>query len=195
MLIQVVHSHPLTDSYNHALFRTIVDQLQDRHEVIATDLYRERFSPAMTEPERRSYYQPSYAEDEVALLVRQLRQADGIIFCFPHWWFSMPAMLKGYFDRVWAPGTAFAHDLNGGRIKPLLTTIRLFGVVTTYGSPWWLTRIVMQDPGRKVLFRALKPMCGPGVRSFYLAHYDMDRSTPASRQAFAERVRTKIAGL
>jgi putative NADPH-quinone reductase len=195
MLIQVVHSHPLTDSYNHALFRTIVDQLRQRHQVIATDLYRERFSPVMTEPERRSYYQPPYAEDEVAPLVRQLRQADGIIFCFPHWWFSMPAMLKGYFDRVWAPGTAFVHDLNGGRIEPLLTNIKLFGVVTTYGSPWWLTRIVMQDPGRKVLFRALKPMCGPGVRSFYLAHYDMDRSTPASRQAFAERVRTKIAGL
>ena len=195
MLIQVVHSHPLTDSYNHALFRIIVDQLQERHQVIATDLYRERFSPVMTEPERRSYYQPAYAEEEVAPLVQQLRQADGIIFCFPHWWFSMPAMLKGYFDRVWAPGTAFTHDLNGGRIKPLLTNIKLFGVVTTYGSPWWLTRIVMQDPGRKVLFRALKPMCGPGVRSFYLAHYDMDRSTPASRQAFAERVRTTIAGL
>ena len=195
MLIQVVHSHPLTDSYNYALFRTIVDQLQHRHQVVATDLYREHFSPVMTEAERRSYFQPPYAEEEVALLVRQLRQVDGIIFCFPHWWFSMPAMLKGYFDRVWAPGTAFEHDLDGGRIKPLLTNIKLFGVVTTYGSPWWLTRIVMQDPGRKVLFRALKPMCGPGVRSFYLAHYDMDRSTPASRQAFAERVRTKIAGL
>jgi len=195
MLIQVVHSHPLTDSYNHALFRIIVEALRERHQVIATDLYRERFSPVMTEPERRSYYQPPYAEEEVAPLVRQLRQADGIIFCFPHWWFSMPAMLKGYFDRVWAPGTAFVHDLNGGRVEPLLTNIKLFGVVTTYGSPWWLTRIVMQDPGRKVLFRALKPMCGPGVRSFYLAHYDMDRSTPASRQAFAERVRTKIAGL
>jgi len=195
MLIQVVHSHPLADSYNHALFRIIVETLQQRHQVIATDLYRECFSPVMTEAERRSYFQPSYAGDEVAPLVRQLRQADGIIFCFPHWWFSMPAMLKGYFDRVWAPGTAFTHDLDGGRIKPLLTNIKLFGVVTTYGSPWWLTRIVMQDPGRKVMFRALKPMCGPGVRSFYLAHYDMDRSTPASRQAFAERVRTTIAGL
>jgi len=195
MLIQVVHCHPLTDSFNHALFRVIVDQLQQRHQVITTDLYRERFSPVMTEAERRSYYQPSYAGDEVAPLVQQLRQADGIIFCFPHWWFSMPAMLKGYFDRVWAPGTAFTHDLDGGRIKPLLTNIKLFGVVTTYGSPWWITRIVMQDPGRKVLFRALKPMCGPGVRSFYLAHYDMDRSTPASRQAFAERVRRTIAGL
>jgi NAD(P)H dehydrogenase (quinone) len=195
MLIQVVHSHPLEDSYNHALFKAIVETLQRRHEVVATDLYRERFSPVMTDAERRSYYGAHYADEAVSRLTEQLRRVDGIIFCFPHWWFSMPAMLKGYFDRVWAPGTAFAHDLAGGRIEPLLTNIRLFGVVTSYGSPWWLTRIVMQDPGRKVLFRALKPMCGPGVRSFYMAHYDMDRSTPASRGAFIERVRAKVSAL
>ena len=195
MLFQVIHCHPLTDSYNHALFQTIVGTLRHRHEVIATDLYRERFSPAMTEDERRSYYQGPYADAEISLLVGQLRRVDGVIFCFPHWWFSMPAMLKGYFDRVWAPGTAFAHDLDRGRITPLLTHIRLFGVVTSYGSPWWLTRLVMQDPGRKVMMRALKPMCGSGVRSFYLAHYDMDRSTPSSRQAFTDRVRTRISGI
>lgn len=195
MLIQVVHSHPLADSYNHALFQTIVETLQKRHEVIATDLDREQFSPVMTEAERRSYFQGPYAGEAVSRLIGDLKRADGIIFCFPHWWFSMPAMLKGYFDRVWAPGTAFAHDLAGARIKPLLTNIRLFGVVTSYGSPWWLTRLVMQDPGRKVLFRALKPMCGTGVQSFYMAHYDMDRSTPASRTAFIERVRARISGL
>ncbi len=195
MLIQVVHSHPLEDSYNHALFQTIVEALGSRHEVIATDLDREHFSPVMTEAERRSYYQATYAEKEVAPLIGHLRRVDGIIFCFPHWWFSMPAMLKGYFDRVWAPGTAFAHDLEGGRIRPLLSNIRTFGVVTTYGSPWWLTRIVIGDPGRKVLLRALKPMCGPGVRSFYLAHYDMDRSTAASRKAFDQRVRARILQL
>ena len=104
-------------------------------------------------------------------------------------------MLKGYFDRVWAPGTAFEHDMTGGRITPRLTHIKVFGVVTTYGSPWWLTCLAMQDPGRKVLMRALKPMCGPKVQSFYLAHYDMDRSTPSSRQAFANRVRTKISAI
>jgi putative NADPH-quinone reductase len=195
MLIQVVHSHPLEDSYNHALFQTIVETLRRRHEVIATDLDRERFSPVMTEAERRSYFRGPYAEEAVSRLIGDLKQADGIICCFPHWWFSMPAMLKGYFDRVWAPGTAFAHDLAGGRIKPLLTNIRMFGVVTTYGSPWWLTRLVMQDPGRKVLFRALKPMCGGGAQSFYMAHYDMDRSTPASRTAFIERVRARVSAL
>ena len=72
MLIQVVHSHPLEDSYNHALFRNIVEVLGQRHQVIATDLYREGFSPVMTEPERRSYYQPPFAEEAVAPLIRHL---------------------------------------------------------------------------------------------------------------------------
>jgi hypothetical protein len=51
----------------------------------------------------------------------------------------MPAMLKGYFDRIWASGIAFEHDLEGGRIKPLLTHIKVFGVITTYGAPWLMT--------------------------------------------------------
>jgi putative NADPH-quinone reductase len=194
MLVQVVHCHPLTESYNHALFRTIVETLaRSGHQVIATDLYREHFDPAMSSDERRSYYQPPYAGAAVATHIDALRRIDGIIFCFPHWWFSMPAMLKGYFDRVWGPGIAFAHDLAGARIKPLLTHIKHFGVVTSYGSPWWVTRLLAGDPGRKVLMRALKPMCGLRVRSFYLAHYDMDRSTPSSRQAFLERVRAVVA--
>ncbi len=102
-------------------------------------------------------------------------------------------MLKGYFDRVWAPGIAFEHDLTKGYIRPLLTHIKLFGVVTTYGSPWWITRVVAGDPGRKVLMRALKPMCGRQIHSFFLAQYDLDRSTPAARTAFIARVRARVA--
>jgi putative NADPH-quinone reductase len=190
MRIQVVHCHPLTDSYNHALFQVVLEGLaHGGHDAIGTDLYRDGFEAAMTPPEHRSYYPGPYEVAAVSAYVDTLRNIDGIIFCFPHWWFAMPAMRKGYIDRVWGPGIAFDHDMAGGRIKPLLTHIRLFGVVTSYGSPWWVTRFVAGDPGRKVLMRALKPMCGPSVRSFYLAHYDMDRSTPKSRQAFIERAR------
>jgi putative NADPH-quinone reductase len=196
MRIQVVHCHPLTDSYNHALFQVIMSALTQRgHDVTATDLYRDGFSPAMSPGERRSYYPGPYDQAAVSAYVDALRRTEGIVFCFPHWWFSMPAMLKGYVDRVWGPGIAFDHDPAGGRIKPLLGHIRLFGVVTSYGSPWWVTRLLAGDPGRKVLMRALKPMCGPRARSFYLAHYDMDRSTPASRQAFIEKVRNAMSAL
>jgi putative NADPH-quinone reductase len=197
MLVQVVHCHPLAQSFNHALFQAIVETLRQRgHEVIATDLYREGFSPALTGAERGRYFEPGYvAGADVAAQIDALKRVDAIIFCFPHWWFSMPALLKGYFDRVWAPGVAFQHDLAGGRITPLLTHIKHFGVVTSYGSPWWLTRLVAGDPGCKVLMRALKPMCGRGVRSFYLAQYDMDRATQAQRQAFLERVRRVVGRL
>jgi NAD(P)H dehydrogenase (quinone) len=196
MHFQVIHCHPLTDSYNHALFEAVVAVLEaSGHQVTATDLYREDFSPAMNAAERRTYYQGPYDGAAVAHYTQLLLRIDGLILCFPHWWFAMPAVLKGYFDRVWGPGIAFAHDPAGGRITPLLTHVKVFGVVTTYGSPWWVTRLMAGDPGRKVLMRALKPMCGTRARSFYLAHYDMDRSTPRSRQAFLDRVRRIIAKL
>jgi NAD(P)H dehydrogenase (quinone) len=195
VLFQVIHAHPLTESYNHALFRAIVETLERRgHAVVATDLYREGFDPLMTVDERRGYHAPAYDPSSVMRYADILRRADGVIFCFPQWWFGMPAMLKGYFDRVWVPGVAFEHDLARGRLKPLLSGIKVFGVVTSYGSPWWIARIAAGDPGRKVLLRALKPMCG-GVSSFYLAHYAMDQSTPVTRAAFLEKVRRRIATL
>jgi len=188
MHLQIILCHPLADSYSRALFATIVAALREKgHVVTETDLYRDHFDPALSEAERRSYLAPPYDEAAVAQYTELLRRIDGLILCFPQWWFGMPALLKGYFDRVWAPGIAFAPDPAKGRIRPLLTNIRVFGVVTTYGSPRWLAWFA-GEPCRKVLMRALKPMCGRGVRSFYLAHYDMDRSTAASRQRFIERV-------
>jgi NAD(P)H dehydrogenase (quinone) len=86
MLVQVVHCHPLTDSYNHALFRTIIAALEERnHQVVTTDLYREGFDPAMNAAERRSYYEPGYEDAAVAAETALLRRVEGIMFCFPQW--------------------------------------------------------------------------------------------------------------
>src|SRR5256885_15149366 len=104
MLIQVVHSHPLEDSYNHALFKAIVETLERRHEVIATDLYRERFSPAMTEAERRSYYQGAYAEEAVSRLTEQLRRGGGGVFFFLLLWGFVAVLPTGCFFFVFGAG-------------------------------------------------------------------------------------------
>lgn len=193
MRIQVIHAHPLPDSYNHALFERIVATLTaGGHEVIATDLYAEEFSPALTAAERATHDRPPYDASAVAAYVETLRSVDGLVFCFPQWWFGLPAILKGYFDRVWGPGVAFEHDRDGGRIRPLLQHIRLFGVVTSYGSPWWFARFVAGDPGRKMLMRAMRPLCARRAETFYLAHYDMDRSTPQSRAALIAKVEARL---
>ena len=194
MFLQVVHCHPLLDSYDHALFRAIVETLEaGGHKVVATDLYREGFQPAMTVQERRTYMDNGYDGSAVAGYIETLRKVDGLVFCFPHWWFAMPAMLKGYVDRVWGPGTAFVYDPHDRHLEPNLRHIRLFGVVTSFGSPWWVVRLFAGDPGRKAMMRGMKPLCARDVQSFWLAHYDMDHSTPATRDAFLERVKRRLA--
>ncbi|MEI9900251.1 MAG: NAD(P)H-dependent oxidoreductase [Hyphomicrobium sp.] len=136
MRIQVVHCHPLVESYDHALYKLIVETLKKNdHDVVATDLYREGFHPAMTEHERATYMQESYDHSAVAGYVETLKSVDGVILCFPHWWFSMPAMLKGWVDRVWGPGVAFNYDPKDRHLTPALHNIKLFGAVTSYGSP------------------------------------------------------------
>ena len=65
------------------------------HEVVATDLYREGFDPVMTEPERRSYMGNDYDRSAVRPYIDVLKKIDGLILCYPHWWFTMPAVLKG----------------------------------------------------------------------------------------------------
>jgi NAD(P)H dehydrogenase (quinone) len=196
MRIQVVHCHPLVTGYNHALYQAIVETLRTNgHEVVATDLYREGFQPAMTERERQTYMQEAYDYSAVAGYAETLKSVDGLILCFPHWWFSMPAMLKGWVDRVWGPSIAFDYDPKDKHLEPALRNVKLFGVVTSYGSPWWIVNLFAGNAGKKVLMRGMKPLCAKDVRSFYMAHYNMDHSTPETRQAFLEKVRARVARL
>jgi NAD(P)H dehydrogenase (quinone) len=118
--------------------------------VAAIDLYRESFDPVMSAQERAATIRATTRRMPWPPMWTCCAAPNGLILCFPHWWFSMPARLRGYFDRVWGPGVAFAHDLQGGRIRPLLSHIKVFGVVTSYRSPWWITRLIAGDPGRKV---------------------------------------------
>jgi putative NADPH-quinone reductase len=71
----------------------------------------------------------------------------------------------------------------------------LLGVVTTFGSPWWIVRLYAGEPGRRVFMRGLKPMCAKDVSTFWLAHYDMDHSTQQSRTAHFEKVRARLTGI
>ncbi len=60
----------------------------------------------------------------------------GLVIVHPVWNYGFPAILKGYFDRVWRPGVAFEQPPGGGLIKPALRNLTRMGVVTTCGAPW-----------------------------------------------------------
>ena len=193
MRLLLILAHPLWDSYTARVATTARESLvANSHEVDWLDLYQEGFDPRLTEAERASYFAERYDGAAVAGLIARLMAAEGIVLVFPQWWFGFPAILKGYFDRVFAPGIAFTHGEAGG-ILPRLANIRLFYALTTTGSPWWVVWLVMGDPVRRVLKRGLASMCARDVRFRMLSLHDMDRIDDAKRLAHLERVRALMA--
>jgi putative NADPH-quinone reductase len=183
MRVLVVHSHPDPSSYNAALCReTLAALAAAGHETRLIDLYAEGFEA----PGWRAYEDAAVNAAGIESHVEALRWAEGLIFVYPTWWYGLPAMLKGWLDRVWLPGVAFTLE-PGGPIRPALTNIRKLGVVTTCGASWWLTQLV-GAPGRNLLLRGLRLLMAPRCRTLYLAHYRMDDSTPDSRARFMARV-------
>lgn len=194
MRVLVVYAHPVAESFNAAIHRAVFKALAEAgHDVVDTDLYAQGFEPALSADERRLYHTPGQNTGTVADHVAELRRAEALVLVFPTWWYGMPAILKGYFDRVWSPGVAFTLPDGGGPIRPALTQIRKFAVVTTTGAPWWFIRLYMRDPCRKVILRGLKTLCAPAAEHVWLCHYGMDASTPESRATFLAKVRRTFA--
>jgi NAD(P)H dehydrogenase (quinone) len=194
MRVLVLYAHPLADSFADALHRTIVEALRrGGHEVDDCDLYVEGFDPVLTPDERRAYNTPTPDLAAVAAHVERLKAADALVVCFPTWWYGMPAILKGYFDRVWAQGVAFTLPEGGGAIRPALTNIRKFWAVTTHGAPWWLIKLRLRDPVRAVLLGGLAMLCGRGVEKRYFVLYSVDNATRARCATFLARVERAFA--
>ncbi|WP_264294002.1 NAD(P)H-dependent oxidoreductase [Diaphorobacter aerolatus] len=133
------------------------------HEVIVEDLYESRFSPALTTKERQSYYSPEFDATATQGQIDRLLSAEMLVLIFPTWWFGFPAMLKGWFDRVWAPGVAYDHATDLGPIKPRLQNLRHALAITSLGSPWWVDRLLLWQPVRRVLKTALLGTCAPNA--------------------------------
>jgi putative NADPH-quinone reductase len=192
MRVLVIYCHPRPDSFSAALRDAAVEGLTaSGHSIELRDLYAEGFDPVLSTHQRGAYFDETEnvrgMEDHVAAL----RQAQGMVLVYPTWWFGMPAMLKGWFDRVWLPGVAF-HLAGPKALKPLLTDIRRIAVVTTYGSPWWLLWWVGW-PDRRVVRRGLRPLCAPGCRIDWIGLTRMDVDNPTRRQRFLAAVRRRLS--
>lgn len=191
MRVLVLYAHPDDESFQAALHRTIVDELQGAgHEVDDCDLYAEGFNPILSRDERRGYHDPDSNRAPVSEYVARLQRAEALVLVFPVWNFGYPAILKGFFDRVFLPGVAF--NIVDGKVQPCLDTIKAVTTVTTYGGAWWRAFLV-GDPPRKCVMRVLRAIVGPTTPMRYLAHYDMNRSTDRTRARFLADVAGHMA--
>lgn len=192
----VVYCHPKPDSFNAAIRDLVLDRLRAAGaEVRLCDLYARGFDPRLTGAELAGYLDCPANQAPVSAEVSDIRWCDTLIFVYPTWWYGLPAMLKGWLDRVLLPDVAFLMPDGANKvIRPGLQHISRLGVFTTCGASWWLTRII-GAPGRRTLMRGVGFLLKPGKRAVFAAHYLMDSSTPASRARHLARVGAKMERL
>lgn len=192
MRMLVIYCHPRPESFTASVRDAVIEGLtQAGHEIELVDLYADNFDPRLSASEHENYEDPGVNKSGIERYVEQLHAAEGIVFVFPTWWYDMPAMLKGWLDRVWVPGVAF--DLAEGRtIRPRLQHIRFMGAVTTCGAPWWWSKLV-GEPHRRILMRGIRALCGTRCKQLWLGCYKMDDSTPKRRSTFLASIRRRMA--
>jgi len=186
----LVFAHPCADSFSAELCRAATEALgRGGHELRLRDLYAEGFDPVMRAAEWRRYFEdPSASAAALADEVADLRWAEGLVLVYPTWWYGPPAILKGWFERVWLPGVTFeVPKARLGRVTRRLDNIRLFAAVTTSGSPWWWLRLV-RDPGRNLFLRGMRPLLHPRCRVIWRQLHAMNHASDADRARFRARV-------
>lgn len=191
MRVFVLYAHPVETSFVAALHRSVVESLEAAgHTVDDCDLYAEGFSPVMSREERLDYHAIPSNRRNVQSYADRLLAAEALVLVHPIWNFGQPAILKGFVDRVFLPGVSF--EMRDGRARPCLRNIRKLTAVVTYGGSR-LRAFLVGDPPRKLVTRMLRVTVQPGAPVRYLAHYDMNRSTPETRARFLGRVEGEMA--
>jgi NAD(P)H dehydrogenase (quinone) len=189
----VVYCHPVAESFSAALRdRVLATLTRTGVRIVLVDLYADGFAPALGAEEQRRHLDEALRPPDLEAQFQTLAEAQLVIFVYPTWWYGLPAMLKGWIDRVLRAGVAFRLPEGTNVIEPLLIQLRQIVVVTTYGSPWWLIRYV-GDAGRRTIARGMQLLCPNARRPIWLGLYGMDTATADDRRRFLDRVERQLA--
>ncbi|EGO8851042.1 NAD(P)H-dependent oxidoreductase [Vagococcus fluvialis] len=155
MKILVISSYPNHTGFNYIIKKTVLDNINSMHEVTEIDLYKEQFDPVLHFDEnhrRRDLVSDPYTEKYRELI----KASDLFIFIYPIWWGGMPAILKGFIDRVFVKG--FAYEYKGIFPVPLLKQKKAW-IINSNDTPYLYARFVQKDYGR-ILRKQILNMCG-----------------------------------
>ena len=139
----VIFNHPYDDSFCNAILKSCTNGLAQAHkEIDVIHLDKEKFNPVMTEQELKAFAiahtQPQEAEKllspQVLDYAKRIKHAEQLVFIFPIWWMLMPALTKGFIDKVFLPGIAYRYN-EKDEMEGLLRNIKQVTVITTMGAP------------------------------------------------------------
>jgi NAD(P)H dehydrogenase (quinone) len=187
----IIYAHSNTNSLNHAILENVTNGLNEtnqKYEII--DLYAEKFDPVLVIDEnhrRRDLNNDPYTEK----YRRKIELAERLIFIYPIWWYGVPAILKGFFDRVFVSGFAYKYD---GQLPQGLLKNKSAWVIYTIDSPSFFISLFRKNAEWTVVRDAILKFCGiKKIKRTRLA--SVKDSTAEKRQKWLHNIYQTARGL
>lgn len=154
--ILVILGHPSEDSLGGALARSYAQGAEaSGHEVRCISLCKLRFDPILHD----GYAKIQALEPDLMAAQEVISWAQHIVVVYPIWWGSIPALLKGFFDRILLPGFAFKFRKDSLMVDGLLAG-RSAHLLVTMDTPPWYYRWIYRMPGHNQMKRTILEFCG-----------------------------------
>ncbi|PWJ57623.1 putative NADPH-quinone reductase [Dyadobacter jejuensis] len=137
MKVVIVFNHPYEGSFCNAILQAVSNGLKKgNHQIDLIHLDRDNFNPVMTAHDLKAFRDQKPIDPQVINYQARIERADHLVFIFPIWWELMPAMTKGFIDKVIFPGVAYGYTNRANtRMKPLWTQIKGVTMLTTMNTP------------------------------------------------------------
>jgi len=137
MKVVIIFNHPYEGSFCNAILKSVTLGLQKgNHEIDLIHLDKDNFNPVMTANDLKAFRDKKPVDSKVIEYKERIEQADHLIFIFPIWWELMPAMTKGFVDKVIFPGVAYDYtNTNNTKMKPLWIKVKSVTMITTMNTP------------------------------------------------------------
>lgn len=175
--ILIIQAHP--DA--HSLCQALADAFETGARSAGAEVRRINLRELNFDPILHQGHRAEQAlEPDLRQAQQQIAWAGHLVFVYPNWWGSMPALLKGFFDRTLLPGFAFKYRPNSSLWDKLLAG-RSAQLLVTMDTPGWYYRWVWHRPGHHQMKLTILGFCGikvTRISEFAPVH----GSTPAQRE-------------
>ncbi len=153
MKIVIVFNHPYEGSFCNAILQSVTNGLtKANHQIDLINLDKDNFNPIMTSADLKAFRDKKPIDPKVIEYKQRLDNADHLIFIFPIWWELMPALTKGFVDKVIFPGLAYDYkNTSNTLMKPLWTNLKSVTMITTMNTPGFLYNLIFGNPIKKAL--------------------------------------------
>ena len=182
--VLVINGHPDKESFNYALSEAYLEGLEDsKVQVELLNIADLDFNPNL----KYGYRKISELEPDLLEAIDKIKQADHMVWILPMWWYGMPALMKGFIDRIFLPGFFFKYQKGNPFPKKLLKgkTARL---IITADTMRWYDRWFMGSPLINQFKKGTLEFCGvKPVRVTYIA--PIKDSTPSFRAKWLSKVK------